>query len=64
MVDAAIAGNPDLPILMNRVIPMKRIAKPEEIADVVMFMTSPRSSYVTGVGWLVDGGTTLQVQAC
>ncbi|GLI73913.1 putative secondary metabolism biosynthetic enzyme [Penicillium ochrochloron] len=64
MVDAAIAGNPDLPQMMNTIIPMSRIAKPEEIADVVLFMTSPRSSYVTGVGWLVDGGTTLQVQTC
>lgn len=64
MVDAAIEGNPDLPKLMKTIIPMSRIAKPEEIADVVLFMTSPRSSYVTGVGWIVDGGTTLQVQTC
>ncbi|KIA75505.1 hypothetical protein HK57_00004 [Aspergillus ustus] len=62
MVDAAVQGNPDLPIMMKTIVPMARIAKPEEIADVVLFMTSPRSSYVTGVGWIVDGGTTLQVQ--
>ncbi|KAL2824220.1 3-oxoacyl-reductase [Aspergillus cavernicola] len=62
MVDAAIDGNPNLPIMMRTIIPMSRIAKPEEIADVVLFMTSPRSSYVTGVGWIVDGGTSLQVQ--
>ena len=64
MVDAAIEGNEDLPRLMKTIIPMSRIAKVEEIADVVLFMTSPRSSYVTGVGWIVDGGTTLQVQTC
>jgi NAD(P)-dependent dehydrogenase (short-subunit alcohol dehydrogenase family) len=64
MVDAAIAGDPNLPQMMKTIIPMSRIAKVEEIADVVMFMTSPSSSYVTGVGWLVDGGTTLQVQTC
>lgn len=64
MVSAAMEGNPELPKMMKTIIPMSRIAKPEEIADVVLFMTSPRSSYVTGVGWLVDGGTTLQVQAC
>ncbi|KAK5996477.1 Short-chain dehydrogenase srdC [Cladobotryum mycophilum] len=63
MVDAAIEGNPELPKMMKAIIPMSRIAQPEEIADVVLFMTSPRSSYVTGVGWLVDGGTTLQVQS-
>ncbi|KAI1296452.1 short-chain dehydrogenase/reductase SDR [Xylaria venustula] len=64
MVSAAIEGNSELPKLMETIVPMSRIANPEEIADVVMFMTSPRSSYVTGAGWLVDGGTTLQVQAC
>ncbi|KAI0449668.1 short-chain dehydrogenase/reductase SDR [Xylaria acuta] len=64
MVSAAVEGNSELPKMMKTVIPMSRIASPEEIADVVMFMTSPRASYVTGVGWLVDGGTTLQVQAC
>ncbi|KAJ3561617.1 hypothetical protein NPX13_g8873 [Xylaria arbuscula] len=64
MVDAAVAGDPNLSQMMKSIIPMGRIAKPEEIADAILFMTSPRSSYVTGVGWLVDGGTTLQVQTC
>ena len=36
--------------------PMKRMAQAEEIADVAMFLSSPRSSYVTGVGWTVAGG--------
>lgn len=62
MVADAMDGNPDLPAMMNSVVPMRRIALPEEIADVVVFMTSPRSSFVTGVGWIVDGGMTLQVQ--
>lgn len=62
MVSAAMEGNPELPKMMKAIIPMRRIAKPEEVADVVLFMTSPRSSYVTGAGWLVDGGTGLQAQ--
>ena len=62
MVSAAIDGDANLPTMMKAVIPMGRIATAEEIADVVLFMVSPRSSYVTGVGWIVDGGTTLQVQ--
>jgi NAD(P)-dependent dehydrogenase (short-subunit alcohol dehydrogenase family) len=64
MVEEALNGNPNLDGMMKSVVPMKRIAFPEEIADVVVFMTSPRSSYVTGVGWIVDGGLTLQVQTC
>lgn len=62
MVEEAMNGNPELSVMMKSVIPMGRIAFPEEIADVVVFMTSSRSSYVTGVGWIVDGGMTLQVQ--
>ena len=62
MIDAAVAGNPELEKTMTRVVPMARLAKPEEISDVIMFLSSPRSSYVTGAGWLVDGGATLQMQ--
>ncbi|KAI2643558.1 short-chain dehydrogenase/reductase SDR [Xylaria nigripes] len=62
MVSAAIAGDENLSKMMKTVIPMSRIALAEEVADVIMFMVSPKSSYVTGVGWIVDGGTTLQLQ--
>ena len=62
MVDAAVAGNPELGQLLEHVVPLGRIAKTEEISDVIMFLSSPRASYVTGAGWIVDGGATLQMQ--
>lgn len=62
MIDAAVAGNPSMGQMMERVVPMGRIAKADEISDVVMFLSSPRASYVTGAAWIVDGGTTLQMQ--
>jgi 3-oxoacyl-[acyl-carrier protein] reductase len=37
--------------------PLGRLATPEEIAAVVVFLCSPRSSYTTGAAWSVDGGT-------
>lgn len=37
-------------------IPMKRAGRPEEIADVVVFLSSEGASYVNGATWPVDGG--------
>ena len=36
--------------------PLRRIGQPEEFADVVVYLASERSSYVTGVSIQVDGG--------
>ena len=40
-------------------IPMKRTAKPEEIASVVVFLASPASGYMTGQVLCVDGGLVM-----
>jgi 3-oxoacyl-[acyl-carrier protein] reductase/bacilysin biosynthesis oxidoreductase BacG len=37
-------------------IPLKRMGRPEEVADVVTFLASERASYITGSLVLVDGG--------
>jgi 3-oxoacyl-[acyl-carrier protein] reductase len=41
-----------------KVIPLRRIGRPQEIADVVCFLASDRASYVTGTTIAVDGGLT------
>ena len=40
-------------------IPLKRMALPEEIADLIMFLASDKASYITGITTTIAGGTTL-----
>ncbi|MEV7474270.1 SDR family NAD(P)-dependent oxidoreductase [Pseudarthrobacter oxydans] len=50
MADVPVDGR-----LLNQV-PMRRFARPEEIADAVVFLASPRAGYITGTSLDVNGG--------
>lgn len=41
-------------------IPLQRIGKPEDIAHMVTFLASDKSSYITGQTFVVDGGWVLK----
>jgi len=43
----------------ERATPMRRLAKPQEVADAILFFASPRSDFVTGQVLSVSGGLTM-----
>ena len=50
------------PVINERMVtktPAARIGEPEDIADVVLFLVSDRSRFITGQNLVVDGGMTL-----
>lgn len=36
--------------------PLKTMGQPEDIAEAVLYLASPKSKYVTGADWVIDGG--------
>lgn len=57
---AEISGKPEQEVRKERLdkLPLKRMGRPEEVASVVAFLASERSSFVCGAAWHVDGGAS------
>lgn len=54
----ALSGDALQQTLAN--IPWKRVGQPADIANAVVFLSSPQSDYITGQVIVVDGGWTLR----
>ena len=44
---------------MRRAIPLHRSGSPQDVADLVAFLASPRASYITGQSIVIDGGVSV-----
>lgn len=58
MAEELIKRNPEIEKYLLRDIPMGRLGLPEEIAQAVLWLASPASSFLTGQPIIVDGGFT------
>jgi glucose 1-dehydrogenase len=62
-INAATLADPAKVKRLQELVPLARMGKPEEVAQVALFLASDRSSYVTGSTYYVDGGIVQHAEA-
>ncbi|MEU1982556.1 glucose 1-dehydrogenase [Nocardia sp. NPDC019395] len=60
MFDRFLGDDPEAAAGLRAASPIGRFAEPEEVAEAVLWLSSPLSSYVVGHGLVVDGGWSTQ----
>ena len=43
-----------------RQVPLRRIGKPEDVANMIVYLASDESTFVTGTEMVIDGGVIAQ----
>ncbi len=59
-IDADVQANPEMEKALMAEIPLARWGKPEEVANLAVFLASDAGSYVTGSTYYIDGGMLRQ----
>ena len=55
---AAVYQDDEITAARNALVPLGRVAQPDDIADVIAFLPSPQARYVNGHDLIVDGGVS------
>lgn len=55
-IDADVEADPEKMAALLKEIPLHRMAQPEEVADMALYLASDAASYVTGATFFIDGG--------
>ena len=61
MMQGVFDRTPEMTETIKQLSPSGRMAKPEEVAEVVHFLCSPGASYVTGQVFAVDAGLSMRL---
>ena len=59
-VERAYLRGPDARTKIGQRVPLGRLGKPEDVANVICFLAGPEASYVTGAAYVVDGGQSIR----
>jgi len=55
-IDADVEANPEMEKMLMGEIPLNRWGKPEEVANLAIFLASDDAGYITGSTYFIDGG--------
>jgi glucose 1-dehydrogenase len=55
-LDAPIKRDPEKMLELREEIPLRRMCKPEEVAELCVYLASDAAAYVTGASFFIDGG--------
>jgi NAD(P)-dependent dehydrogenase (short-subunit alcohol dehydrogenase family) len=59
MLQASLQRVPHLGHMIQKISPVGRVASPEEVADAIIFLSSPSASFINGTSLMIDAGFTL-----
>ena len=59
-MDAGLKADPKLMQTLLEEIPLGRMGRPEEVAELAAFLASDAASFITGATYFIDGGMLRQ----